>query len=248
MAPCLLCPRSRETAPDTLMPGANMAQDPNRLFPGQSHAALSIWAWAYHRAVDALLQFGFADRDRIAVVGHSRGGKAALLAGATDERISLTSANNSGAGGAGCFRWLGPGAETLTDVTAAFPHWFGPRLPQHAGREHELPFDQHFLKALIAPRALLTTEALGDHWANPEGTWQTHMAAREVYVFLGARSCIAIAYREGGHEHSLADWITLLDFCNAVFHGQARSAVLEIIPFPAVLAAFSWCHEAPVAL
>ena len=234
-----------EIAPDAVMPGANMALEPNRLFPGQSYAALAIWAWAYHRAVDALLQLGFADRDRIAVVGHSRGGKAALLAGATDERITLTSANNSGAGGAGCFRWLGPGAETLADVSAAFPHWFGPRLARYAGREHALPFDQHFLKALIAPRALLTTEALDDPWANPEGTWQTHVAAREVYDFLGAPERIAIAYREGGHEHSMADWNVLLGFCATVFHGGTRPPGLEVNPFPALPAAFSWRHEAP---
>lgn len=193
--------------------------------------ALAAWAWGYHRAVDALLQFDFVDRARIAVVGHSRGGKAALLAGATDERIALTSANASGAGGAGCFRFSGSGAETLAEVTAAFPHWFSPRLAQFASREHVLPFDQHFLKALIAPRALLTTEALGDHWANPAGTWLTHLAAREVYAFLGAPENIAIAYRDGGHDHCPADWRVLLEFCDTVFRGKARADILQVNPF-----------------
>ncbi len=220
-------------------------QEPSRLFPEKPCAALAAWAWGYHRAVDALLQLGFVDGGCIAVVGHSRGGKAALLAGATDERITLTSANNSGAGGAGCFRWQGPGAETLADVVNAFPHWFGPGLKRYAGREHELPFDQHFLKALVAPRALLTTEALGDLWANPQGSWQTHLAAREVYALLGAQEHIAIAFREGGHEHNLADWLALLDFCDTVFRGKPRSAALEANPFPGLPAAFGWRHESP---
>ena len=185
--------------------------------------AIAAWAWGYHRAVDALAQIDLTDPARVAVVGHSRGGKAALLAGATDTRIALTSANNSGAGGAGCFRWLGPGAESLADVTQAFPHWFGPELAAYAGREQTLPFDLHFLKALVAPRALLTTEALDDLWANPEGTRLTHNAARKVYELLGAADNIAIHYRPGGHDHAPADWSALLDFCDKVFADPAAS-------------------------
>ncbi len=203
-----------EIAPDT--PGARLPV-----------GALAAWAWGYHRAVDALGQIDLVDPARIAVVGHSRGGKAALLAGATDERIALTSANNSGAGGAGCFRVSGPGAETLADVTQAFPHWFGPGLAAYAGREHALPFDQHFLKALVAPRALLTTEALDDLWANPVGSWRTHDAAHAVYDLLGAGDRIAITYRPGGHDHAPADWSTLLDYCDVVFRGRSAQAFLH---------------------
>ena len=188
---------------------------------GPTHGAIAAWAWAYHRAIDALQQVGQVDSTRVAVVGHSRGGKASLLAGATDSRITLTSANNSGAGGAGCWRHSGPGAETLADITQAFPHWFAPALSQYAGREHALPFDQHFLKALVAPRALLTTEALGDLWANPAGTWQTHIAARAAYRLLGAEGATAVAYREGGHDHSPADWDVLLDHCDLAMRGSA---------------------------
>lgn len=203
-----------EIAPD--MPGP----------PGR-YAALAAWAWGYHRVVDALLQLALVDAGRIVVVGHSRGGKAALLAGATDPRIALTSANNSGAGGAGCWRWGGPGAETLADITRAFPHWFGPQLAAWAGREAALPFDQHFLKALVAPRALLTTEALDDLWANPYGSWLTHAAARQVYDWLGVPGQLAIRYRAGGHAHAPDDWATLLDFADHVFHGRPRPAGLD---------------------
>ena len=185
-----------------------------------SHGALAVWAWGYHRCVDVLQTMADALRvcpDRIAVVGHSRGGKAALLAGATDERIALTSANNSGAAGAGSFQVQGPGAETLADVVTAFPHWFGRRLPAFAGRERELPLDMHCLLALVAPRALLTTEARGDLWANPEGTRHTHHAARQAFAFLGAGDCLALHVRDGGHAHLLQDWMTLLDFADARF-------------------------------
>ena len=193
-------------------------------------AAIAAWAWAYHRAVDALAQIDLVEPAQIAVVGHSRGGKAALLAGATNEQIALTSANNSGAGGAGCFRVLGPGAETLADVTQVFPHWFGPDLAEYAGREYALPFDQHFLKALVAPRALLTTEAQDDLWANPQGSYHTHTAARAVYKLLGAAERIAITCRRGGHDHAPADWTMLLDYCDVVFRGQSVQTFRQKYP------------------
>ena len=193
-----------------------VAADPSPLDGGAQNRnfALAWWAWAYHRAIDVLSGLAFVNPAAISVVGHSRGGKAALLAGATDERIALTCANNSGAGGAGCFRIQGAGAETLGNLLEKFPHWMNPALQPFVGREYELPFDQHFLKALIAPRALLTTEALDDHWANPAGTWQTHLAAAEVYELLGAREKIACKFRPGGHEHNLEDWCTFLDFAD----------------------------------
>lgn len=232
-----------EVAPENPTP-VTAAPGPAAPGAGAPCAALAYWAWAHHRAVDVLVGFDFVDRARIGVVGHSRGGKAALLAGATDERIALTSANNSGAGGAGSFRWQGPGCETLAQIVGTFPNWFAPGLQQFAGRENELPFDQHLLKALIAPRALLSTEGLADHWANPIGTWQTHVAAREVYAFLGAQDRIAVAYRAGGHEHGMADWCNLLDFCDAVFHGKPRTAVFGVEPFPGLPAPASWCRGA----
>jgi hypothetical protein len=211
-----------------------------RAYPEAWFGALAAWAWGYHRCIDVLACMGFVDASRIAVVGHSRGGKAALLAGATDERIALTCANNSGSGGAGCYRVQGPGSEKLADILGMYPYWFGPRLKEFAGRENELPFDQHFLKSLIAPRALLTTEARGDLWANPTGTWQTHLAAREVYRFLGAEEHIGIRYRDGGHDHGAADWETFLDFMEWQLFGRTPRLRFDENEYPDVQVAYSW--------
>ena len=200
------------------------------VIPSGTFGAIAAWAWGYHRCLDVLISMDFVDTFRIAVVGHSRGGKTTLLAGATDERIALTSANNSGAGGAGCYRVKGPQSETLADLIDAFPYWFGPLMKDYVDTENELPFDQHFLKALIAPRALLTTEGLGDLWSNPTGTWQTHLAAKEVYRFLRVEDRIAIHFREGGHDHSLADWKAFMDFMELQLCGQEMERLFNCNP------------------
>jgi hypothetical protein len=189
------------------------------LFPDHDFGAIAAWAWGYHRCVDFLLTQKEVDAAKIAIAGHSRGGKCVLLAGATDTRIALTAPNNSGCGGAGSYYFQAPGSETLTDILGPFAYWFGPSLPAYAGRQNELPFDQHFLNALVAPRVLLTTEALGDLWANPVGTFHTHAAAKPVYALLGAADNIGVVYREGVHQHGLADWVTVLECMDWHFRG-----------------------------
>lgn len=229
-----------------------VAADPGGPFQGLAMSeapaqfgTLAAWAWAYHRVVDALLALDWIDPTAIAIVGHSRGGKAALLAGATDTRITLTSANNSGAGGAGSFLWVAPGAETLADLVGTYGHWFSPGLRDFIGREAELLFDQNLLKAMVAPRALLTTEALGDLWANPQGSWQSHRAAQCVYDLLGASDRLAIRFREGGHAHSLADWQTLLDFADVHLRGASRDCPPQADPFPGLPLPGRWMQGRP---
>ncbi|MCX7934392.1 MAG: hypothetical protein N3A66_03935 [Planctomycetota bacterium] len=202
-----------------------------RLYPDGDFGALAAWAWGYQRCVDFLITLPEIDPRRLAVTGHSRGGKTALLAGATDERIALTAPNNSGCGGAGCFRILGEGSETLEAILRHFPFWFCRRLRDFIGQVERLPLDQHFVKALVAPRPLLTTEALGDLWANPLGTWHTHWAASEIYRLLGTDKRIGIWYREGGHRHGLEDWLALLDFADWQFFGKPPQRRFDINPF-----------------
>jgi len=213
-------------------------------YPERYFGALAAWAWGYSRVVDFLLTQDYADPDKLSVVGHSRGGKTVLLAGAMDERIALSAPNNSGAGGAGCYRWLAEGCETLKHGMEMIPYWYAPPLGEYIDREQDLPFDQHGLKALVAPRALLSTEALGDLWANPSGTQQTYRAAREVYRFLGAEEKIGIWYREGEHNHGIVDWKTFLDFADWQLKGIEPAYSFSADPFPEMANAFSWSAPA----
>ena len=190
-------------------------------YPDHDWATLAVWAWGAMRVVDYLESRSDVVEAQIGIAGHSRGGKMALLAGAFDPRFSLVIANGSGAGGAGSFKVAGDQAETLELITRPdrFGYWFHPRLRTYAGRESQLPFDQHFLKALVAPRALLCTEALEDRWANPLGNYQTHVAAREVFEFLGVGERIGLHFREGGHAFTNDDWEAALDFADGHWRG-----------------------------
>ena len=181
-------------------------------YPNYRGGRLSAWAWGYSRVIDYVCKLPFVDRKKIILTGHSRGGKATLLAGALDERVALTAPNNSGCGGAGCFRFQGENSEDISAILKNFPYWFEPDFNRFISAVDKLPFDQHTVKALVAPRLLLTTEGLEDKWANPSGTQISHDAAKKVYHFLGADNAISLVFRHGGHEHGLADWKTLLDF------------------------------------
>ena len=69
----------------------------------------------------------------------------------------------------------------------------------------DLPFDRHYLKALVAPRILVETEAASDTWANTVGTWETAEAAKEVYKFLGLENNIYLYFRKGTHAYTPED-------------------------------------------
>lgn len=176
-------------------------------------STLLKWAWTYHRAIDALRQVE-PRAGEIAVTGHSRGGKTVLLAGATDMRIAAVGENCSGCGGAGCLRDVPDQAENIDKITKLFPYWFDPKWSAWAGREQDLPFDQHFLEALIAPRKLFIRAAKEDVWANPPGCQRIYEAARPVWQLLGAEKNVAYSLRAGVHEHSLSDFEAFLDFAS----------------------------------
>jgi len=110
----------------------------------------------------------------------------------------------------------------MARITTAFPSGSVPVCRNSIGKIDKLPFDQHSLKACVAPRALLTNEALGDLWANPEGTQVTHTAAKEVFNFLGAGDKVAIHFREGKHEQNRSDFETLVDYADKVFLRKDR--------------------------
>jgi hypothetical protein len=188
-------------------------------YPGYDWGTLAAWAWAAMRMADYLETALDIDAARMVITGHSRCGKAALLAGALDERFAIVAPHSSGAGGSGSFRLPQKGSETLADITdpQRFHYWFHPRLREFAGREDRLPFDQHFLMALVAPRRLFTMETRDDRWSNPEGARRMVEAARAAFELHGVPSHAAARMRPGGHDQTIEDWRALLDWADQAF-------------------------------
>ncbi|NLF85499.1 MAG: hypothetical protein GX571_05280 [Lentisphaerae bacterium] len=213
------------------------------VYPGETFGTLSAWTWGYHRCVDLLCELPFIDRNRIAVTGHSRGGKTTLLAGMTDPRIGLINDNASCAGGCPVYRYVGHGGESLT-ILDSFPPWFSNDLRPYFGKENEIPFDQHCMLAAIAPRPLLLTYALDDRWSNPEGMVQSAWAAGEVYRFLGSPDNLAFNLRPGTHMHSPEDWEVLLDFIGWKWQGKKPAVAFNTHPYTHLKPAFSWSAPA----
>ena len=189
-------------------------------YPDYTFGALGAWAWGYSRCVDALeiicrgKERPLIDLSLIAFSGHSRGGKTAILAGALDTRAAVVNPNETCAGACSCYRIHIEGycdgippfrSETLRDLWNNFSFWLGPGMEAYADREAELPFDAHYLKAMIAPRVLFVSEAAGDLWANPVGSWMTTLAAGKAYDFLGVHDNLYWYFREGTHFHTVGD-------------------------------------------
>ena len=187
--------------------------------------------------IDAVEGDDRIDAKNVVVTGHSRYGKAALIAGAFDERIALTVPSHSGAAGAAPYRFIYGKSEQLHNIAGAFPHWFRPDFNQFAGKVERLPVDQHLLLALVAPRALLATEGTEDAWTNPQGSQLTHLAAQRVYDFLGAPGRISIRFRPVGHIPSNED---LLDFADHVFFAKPLPEEFGQLPYPRETGAFTW--------
>lgn len=164
--------------------------------PYDSWGKLGMWAYGVSRAADYLSERPEIDAGRMAVMGHSRLGKAALLCGAMDERFSLTVSNDSGAGGAALFRGkCGERAKNLAGSSCA--HWFCGNFVSYADREEQLPFDQHFLLALTAPRYLYVASASEDGWADPLSEFLSCAAASPAFEICGA-SCAPSAFESDG--------------------------------------------------
>jgi hypothetical protein len=189
---------------------------------------ISAWAWGFHRALDHLVTERALDRRRIAAVGHSRNGKTALLAAAFDERIALAIPHQAGCGGTAPSR--GAVGESVRRINTAFPHWFNAEFKRFNAEPARLPFDQHCLAALMAPRPVLFSNAAEDTWANPAGQFEVLQHADPVYRLLkaggleapkmpaeGELSAGRLGYyiRPGKHAMTAGDWRVFLDYADA---------------------------------
>lgn len=188
---------------------------------------IAAWAWGIQRVVDYLVTDQDLDARRIIVVGHSRLGKTALLAGAFDERIAIVMPHQAGMGGTAPSR--GTIGESIKRINTSFPHWFNGAYKQFNDHPDRLPIDQNCLVALCAPRPVLFTNAVKDTWANPTGQFEVLKAADPVYRFLGVEglgaktmppqgklldSRLGYWIRAGSHSMTPADWRVFVDFAD----------------------------------
>lgn len=193
---------------------------------GSSWGTLAGWAYGVTLAMDYLETLDKVDHTKIGVVGHSRGGKTALWAGALDQRIAMVVSNDSGCGGAAISRRRY--GEKVKRINTTFPHWFCDDFKKYNDKEDEMPFDQHFLLALIAPRALYVASAGEDQWADPHGEFISAREASVVYQLYNHNGIadeewpdvgkqvhgdkVGYHLRPGKHNLTPYDWERYIDF------------------------------------
>lgn len=190
-------------------------------------ATIAAWAWGLSRCADYLVKDRDIDAKRIAVVGHSRLGKTAVLAAAMDERFALAIPLQAGCGGTAPSR--GTVGESVTAINTHFPHWFNDEFKKFNDHPDRIPFDQNCLIAMVAPRPVLLGQATGDQWANPKGAYEMLQSADSVYRLFGKVGIdskpmpaenqlvgdhLGYFIRPGKHSMTKPDWQVFLDYAD----------------------------------
>ncbi|KAI3322777.1 carbohydrate esterase family 15 protein [Xylariaceae sp. AK1471] len=177
---------------------------------GNTHSAgaLTAWAWGVDRVIDGLEQLGAAatgiDPKRLGTTGCSRNGKGAFIVGALANRIALTLPQESGSGGAACWRIsdsqsaAGANIQTAHEIIGENV-WFSKRLDTYASKTSTMPEDHHMLAALVAPRGLFVMENDID-WLGPVSTTGCMKAGRLIYKGVGVPNNMGFSL-VGGHGH-----------------------------------------------
>jgi hypothetical protein len=191
--------------------------------PDQQTGAIAAWAWTLSRMTDVLIADPRLDPRRISFIGHSRHGKAALLAAATDPRAAAVWALQSGTAGAALGR--DDVGEPTQAITASYPHWFSPAYAAFANRQSDVTVDQHQLIAMIAPRPVLIGTGRRDQWGDPHGSYRALVGASPAYELFSARAFaqsdlkvaatlgpLAFYMRGGLHGIHSEDWREALAF------------------------------------
>jgi len=172
-----------------------------------SASAMMAWAWGVSRVIDALeITTGHGiDVKHLAVSGCSRNGKGTFVVGAFEPRIALTIPQESGAGGAGCWRISDSmyarniNTQTAREIIQENV-WLSTSFEKYVNTTAELPFDHHMLAGLIAPRALLVIDNTGIDWLGPESVWGCMKTANKVYQALGIPDAMGLS-QIGNHSH-----------------------------------------------
>lgn len=203
---------------------------------GDSWGTIAAWAWGASRCMDYLLTDKNVDGDKVAVVGHSRGGKTALWASAEDTRFAMAVSSCSGNVGSCILRRQY--GQTVFDINRSFPHWFSLNFRKFNNKEETLPVDMHSVIALTAPRAVYISNADEDLWADPLGSYISLRSAVPVYKLFRKNADIPQAMpqlnkqvmnsnvgfhiRQGDHNMLLEDWNRYMDFADLVYSKRAK--------------------------
>ena len=202
-------------------------------YPGYDWSLLAAWAWGMSRCADYLVTQDFVDRAALIVTGHSRIGKAVLIAGAFDERFAVSAPAGNGGGGVGAYRLSGfgrGGGEGLDDMERKYPNWFGPNQYPFAQYADKLPYDQHWFVALTAPRGFITLDGDADRICSVNGLLGSLRAASTVYALYGATDRIGFHFSQHGHAFTAEDWRALLDYADWRLRGKALERSFAVPP------------------
>ncbi|MBQ3342213.1 MAG: acetylxylan esterase [Kiritimatiellae bacterium] len=225
---------NREVAPDCNVGNARGVfaafEDLEAYRPPDRWGTLSAWAWGASRVMDWIETEPLLDASHVAVVGHSRGGKTALVAGVYDRRFAMACSNDSGCSGAKLNHVDLPESEHVRQIAVSFPYWFCRNYLAHINAETEWRVDQHEFIALMAPRLVCIASATEDKWAGPEGEYLSGVLASPAWELYGKRGlvsdgfpapetplqegCISYHLRTGKHNLTPYDWSCYMDFAD----------------------------------